>query len=102
MKWITAAALTAVLAMGVACGNEDATKSVEDATAVAKDAAQGAADDVASAAKEVAVSAVEACKAFAAKGDWDNALEVCKKAHEMMPDDLGLEHAYQQAEAAAK
>ena len=34
-------------------------------------------------------------------GAWDQALDACSKAHEMLPDDLGLEHAYQQAKAAS-
>ena len=39
---------------------------------------------------------------LAEQGAWDQALEVCKKAHELMPDDMELEHAYQQAQAAAE
>ena len=80
----------------------DAAHSMADS---AKDAAQGAADAATGAAGSVvgAVSGnvVTACQNLAESGDWGKALEVCKKAHEMMPDDLALEHAYQQAQAAA-
>ena len=53
-------------------------------------------------AAEVAEDAVAACQRLAQENAWDQALEVCRKAHEMMPDDLALEHAYQQAQAAAQ
>lgn len=46
--------------------------------------------------------AVAACRALAQKGAFKEALAVCEKAHEMLPDDMAIEHAYQQAKAAAE
>ncbi len=77
---------------------QDAADSMADS---ARDAAANARDAAASAAGGMAGDAVAACRRFAEAEAWGSALEVCKKAHEMMPDDLALEHAYQQAAAAA-
>lgn len=123
--------MTCALALAVACGGDEAKDTAEGATSAAKemmeragsaaaDAAEkaraAAADEaqkVADAASATAGSMAEAatgaggdvaaaaCRSLAENGAWGEALEVCKKAHEMAPDDLALEHAYQQAKAAA-
>jgi len=79
----------------------EARDAAHDMTAKAGQMADQAGAAAKDAAGSLAGSAVGACRAFAEKGEWGSALEVCKKAHEMMPDDLALEHAYQQAQAAA-
>jgi hypothetical protein len=79
-----------------------AGEAADDAAASAKDAANDAAASTKDVAAGAAGSAVATCRSLAESGSWDNALAVCKKAHEMMPDDLALEHAYQQALAASK
>lgn len=90
------------MAHGAGAAVNDAAGAAGDmahnAAAAASNAAQDAVD---SAHGVVAGSAVDACRSFAEQGAWGQALDVCKKAHEMMPDDLSLEHAYQQAQAAA-
>lgn len=105
------------LSLGTGCSRDD----VEDATAKAKEAAadvKGAAadmrDDAADAAgtvrektddaaakMESMIDPVARCRELAAQGAWADALEPCAKAHEMKPDDMALEHALQQAKAAA-
>lgn len=102
--WIAACGLACALG----CSRDEAEKSAEDmanqvteAGQDAQQAAQDLADRAGGAAEAVAEDAVAACQRLAAANAWDQALEVCKKAHEMMPDDLALEHAYQQAQAAA-
>ncbi|MFK7896801.1 MAG: hypothetical protein AB8G23_13245 [Myxococcota bacterium] len=72
-----------------------------DAAKAATDSAHGMVDSAKDAAAGMAGSAVASCRSMAEAGNYGAALEVCKKAHEMMPDDLALEHAYQQAQAAA-
>ncbi|MCP5059955.1 MAG: hypothetical protein GY937_24895 [bacterium] len=93
-----------------------AADAVEGAAADAADAVEGAASDAADAADEIAQDAkdavagtaaavgdeaVAACRSLAEAGNWGEALDVCTKAHELLPDDLGIEHALQQAKAAA-
>jgi vacuolar-type H+-ATPase subunit H len=107
---------TCLLAFAIGCSRDEAEDKMADAAAKAEkgahdmmDHAGAAAGSMANEAKQtasnmagnVAGDAVAACRRLAESGAWDQALEVCKKAHEMMPDDLGLEHAYQQAQAAA-
>jgi hypothetical protein len=118
------------LALPVACGRDEAKNMADEAAAsagqamdAAKDAAGDAADavedaasDAANAADEMAQDAkdavagtaatvddeaVAACRSLAEAGNWGEALDVCTKAHELLPDDLGIEHALQQAKAAA-
>ena len=79
----------------------EAGSAAGDAAKAATDSAHGMAASAKDAAAGMAGSAVASCRAMAESGDFSGALEVCKKAHEMMPDDLALEHAYQQAQAAA-
>lgn len=126
MKRMTILMAACMLAFGVACSRDDAKEAgnaaenaAEQAGTAASDmmnkasaamgeaaeAAHDSAHDMADSAKEAAAgmagSAVATCRSLAESGSWGQALEVCKKAHEMMPDDLALEHAYQQAQAAA-
>ena len=110
---------TFALTFAVGCGGDEAENAASPAaTTVEKgasemmnhagdaansmaDSAKVAMDDTKTAAAGMAGDAVAACRSFAERGAWGQALEVCRKAHEMMPDDLALEHAYQQAQAAA-
>ena len=85
----------------------EATDAAKEAAQAAGDAAGDAAAGAAAAAGEAADSvtgaaAVTLCKELAGKSDWISALDVCKAAHEHAPDDMAVEHALQQAEAAAK
>lgn len=114
--WLTAG----LLAIALACSGDDAKKAADTATDAADTAvsaadgmadrmantadaaaAAAAADAAKSAAGAVATDAVAACRSLAESGAWGKALEVCRKAHELKPDDLAIEHALQQAEAAA-
>ncbi len=109
------------LAFALGCGSDEAQQAAEQATAAAQEmaedaaaAAQEAADATQEAAQAAADSATEAagdmmadgvaatCRTLAEQGAWGDALDVCRKAHEANPDDMALEHAYQQAQAAAK
>lgn len=109
-----------LLPLALACGGDDDAESAAESAAnsasdmmdqaknaadsamdQATDAANRAGDAVAGAAASVAGDAVASCRALAEQGAWGEALEVCQKAHELMPNDLSLEHAYQQAQAAA-
>ena len=74
-----------------------ASNMADQATGAANDAANAMAET----AKDAAAGAVEACRSLAERGAWDEALDVCRRAHEMLPDDMALEHAYQQAQSAA-
>lgn len=104
---------TFALAFGIACSSDEAEDAASEAAATAKEsagnmmnkmdhAAHEAAESAKAGAGAMAGNAVAACRTMAERGAWDGALEVCKKAHEMMPEDLALEHAYQQALAASK
>ena len=100
--------MTCLLAFGLGCSRDEAEDAVESAQDSAhdmmdhaSDTADSMADQAKTAAAGVAGDAVAACRRLAESGSWEQALEVCQKAHEMMPDDLALEHAYQQAQAAA-
>jgi hypothetical protein len=104
--------MTCLLAFSLGCSRDEAEDAVESAQDSAHDMMDHAsdtagsmadqmADQATTAAAGVAGDAVAACRRLAESGAWEEALEVCQKAHEMMPDDLALEHAYQQAQAAA-
>ncbi|MGI9430971.1 MAG: hypothetical protein ACR2PQ_02085 [Myxococcota bacterium] len=85
----------------------EAADAAVDAAGDAADAAAGAAEDAAAAAGDAAeevtgAAAVTLCKELAAKASWIDALGVCERAHEAAPDDMAVEHALQQAQAAAK
>jgi hypothetical protein len=110
---------TCALAFAFGCSSDEAKDAASDAATKAQDSASemmGQADSMADSAKKavdeahgtasdvagaMGGDAVAACRSFAESGAWGQALEGCRKAHEMMPDDLALEHAYQQAKAAA-
>ena len=99
---------TCALVFAIGCSSDEAEDAATSAQQGANemmdhagDAAHSMAEHAKSAASDLAGDAVAACRKLAESGSWESALEVCKKAHEMMPDDLGLEHAYQQAQAAA-
>jgi hypothetical protein len=86
---------------------EEATEAAVDAAGEAADAAVDAAEDAAAAAGDAAeevtgAAAVTLCKELAAKASWIDALGVCERAHEAAPEDMAVEHALQQAQAAAK
>ena len=104
---IAIAVCALALAVG-GCSRDEAKKAAEDAAGQVKEAGQAAekmagdvADKTGAVAANMAEDAVAACQRLAKQNAWDEALEVCEKAHEMLPDDLALEHAYQQAKAAA-
>ena len=80
---------------------DSAKEAASGAMDSAKEAADGAAGSVAGAFAADA-SPGDLCRGLAEKGAWDEALEVCKQALAVAPDDLELQHAVQQAEAAAE
>jgi len=125
MSWI---AIVCFVGLAVACGSDEGQNAM-DAAKEATAAAQEAAGEAADAAKEAASDAAEAtgdaaeaagdaageaasevtgaaavtlCKELAAKASWVDAVDVCTRAHEAAPDDMAVEHALQQAQAAAK
>lgn len=89
---------------------ESAKQAAKEAGAAAKDATQEAVDKGVAAAEgakqEMAAAgagadSVAQCKKLADAEDWAAALAPCTLAHELMPDDLAITHAFQQAQAAA-
>jgi len=80
---------------------DSAKEAASGAMDSAKEAADGAAGSVAGA-LAADPSPGDLCRGLAEKGAWDEALEVCKQALAVAPDDLELQHAVQQAEAAAE
>lgn len=87
------------LAMALGCSRDDAREAADEAGAAAGQMATEArrtGEDMMGYADPVA-----RCKELAAKGAWDQALEPCTAAHEAEPDDMAIEHALQQAKAAA-
>jgi hypothetical protein len=127
-----ALALAVALGLSMGCERDDGTKAVsaaKEAASEAAEAAQEAAGEAAAAAgelaEEAAVAAGEAvdaaaeaaedaaaaltgpaaisrCKELAAKEAWADALGACTQARAAAPDDMAIEHALQQAQAAAK
>lgn len=82
---------------------EEAVDAAEEAADAAVDAAEGAAEAAGEAVEEVTgAAAVTLCKELAAKASWIDALGVCTRAHEAAPEDRAVEHALQQAQAAAE
>ncbi len=107
MRMTTLGILLIALVLPLACGQ--AQETAEDAAEVAVEAAaeaKEAASDVAAAAEAAATDLMEdpvaRCSELAAQGAWSEALEVCTKAHEAEPDNMAIEHALQQAQAAAE
>jgi hypothetical protein len=108
-----AASVAAEAADVVATSAQDAADAAADAAAEAREAASDAAAEAKEAASDAAAAAGEAatglmddpvvrCSELAAQGAWSEALEVCTKAHEAEPDNMAIEHALQQAQAAAE
>jgi hypothetical protein len=90
----------------------DAADAAADAAAEAREAAAEAAAEAKEAASDAAAAAgaattglmddpVARCSELAAQGAWSEALDACTKAHEAEPDNMAIEHALQQAKAAA-
>jgi hypothetical protein len=96
-----AASTAAEAADAVAATAEDAADAVADAAGEAKQATTDVAAAAAGAVEEVIDDPVAKCKELAEQGAWSEALEPCTKAHQAQPDDLAIEHALQQAQAAA-
>jgi len=82
---------------------EDAAMAAKDATQEAVDqgvaAAEGAKQEMAAAG--AGADSVAQCRKLSGAEDWAAALAPCTLAHELMPDDLAITHAFQQAQAAA-
>lgn len=122
IRWVAAVAIGFGVALG--CGSNEVEKAGEAAEAAAREAAEGARDAVreageaageaAGAAQEMGQEAregaeaamggsdpVATCRELAAREAWGEALEACTRAHAARPDDMAIEHALQQAQAAA-
>ena len=96
-----AASAAGEAAEAVSAAAQDAADAAADAAAEAKEAASDAAAAAGAAAADLMDDPVAKCSELAAKGAWSEALEVCTKAHEAEPDNMAIEHALQQAQAAA-
>lgn len=88
---IVLAALIAMLTL--ACGRGDSAP-VGDVSAAPESARSAAASSSES-------DVVRECRALAERQAWASALEPCRSAAEELPNDLGIRHALQQAQAAA-
>jgi hypothetical protein len=103
-----AASAAAEAADEVAISAQEAADAAADAAAQAQEAASEAAAEAQEAAVDAAAAAgimddpVAKCSALAAKGAWSEALDACTTAHEAEPDNMAIEHALQQAKAAAE
>jgi hypothetical protein len=97
-----AASAAAEAADVVATSAQDAADVAVDAAADAKEAASDVAAAAGAAATDLMDDPVVKCSELAAQGAWSEALEVCTKAHEAEPDNMAIEHALQQAQAAAE
>jgi len=109
------------LALALGCSRDDAREATEavkqkteEAAAAAARAARETADEAGAAADRIAeetqrtgedlmgyTDPVARCRELAAQEAWDQALEPCTAAHAAEPDDMAIEHALQQAKAAA-
>jgi hypothetical protein len=109
MRITTLWILLIALALPLACSraqetaDEAASAAGEAAEAVAAAAADAkqATVDLAGAAGDAVEDPVAKCRELADQGAWSEALDVCTKAHQAEPDDMAIEHALQQAKAAA-
>ena len=97
-----AAAAAGEAAEAVSAAAEDAADAAADAASEAKQATSDAAAAAGAAAADLMDDPSAKCSDLAAKGAWSEALEVCTKAHEAEPDNMAIEHALQQAQAATK
>ena len=123
MKKILCGLLFAALSAVVGCSKEEvssAAESAKEAVSSAAESAKETAGEAMESAKETASGAMESakeaagalagdddspadlCRSLAEKGAWDEALEVCREALALSPDDPELQDAVQQAEAAAE
>ena len=103
MRVTTLWILLIALALPLACSR--AQETADDAAAAAGEAVgavSATAQDAADAVADLADDPIAKCSDLAAKGAWSEALEVCTKAHEAEPDNMAIEHALQQAQAATK
>ena len=92
--------LIGLLAIGCGSG-EDA--GIADAASEAVESAKTAAEDTAGEMVDsVKESPAARCLELAGEQNWKEALEPCTAAAKEMPDDLGIKHALQQAQAAAE
>ncbi|MDJ0787522.1 MAG: hypothetical protein QNK05_11990 [Myxococcota bacterium] len=80
----------------------EAIDEAEAAAAAAGEAASEAAGEAAAAVEGALSDPVAKCLKLASEQAWAEALEACTKAHEEKPDDMAIEHALQQAKAAAE
>ena len=119
---IAALGLALALGAGTACSRQDRQEvkketgeaaaqvgaAAEKAAGKVGEMAEGAADKAGEMAGKAADKMgmgddpVERCQNLAAEGKWAEALEPCTKAHELRPNDMAIEHAMQQAQAAAR
>ena len=113
MRMTTLWVLLIALALPLACSRaQETADEAASAAGEAADAVAATAQDAADATADVAASAgaaaaeliddpVAKCRELADQGAWSEALDVCTKAHAAEPDDMAIEHALQQAQAAA-
>ena len=114
MRRVVLTLVVGSLLLPLGCSREEAQETAEgakDATEEAAEAVKDTAEDAADAVSDVAASAaakvdtvvdpVGRCLELSAQSAWADALEPCTKAHEERPNDLAIEHALQQARAAA-
>jgi hypothetical protein len=98
MIWLLPAA---ILVLALACGGKDEPAATEAPAAEAAAPAEAPEESAAAPAAQAESDPVADCKASAARSAWAEALDACTQAHALHPDDLALEHALQQAQAAA-
>ena len=97
-----AAAAAGEAVEAVSATAQDAADAAADTAAKAKEKASAAAATAGAAAADLGDDPIAKCSDLAAKGAWSEALEVCTKAHQAEPDNMAIEHALQQAQAAAE
>ena len=106
MRMTTLWVLLIALALPLACSRaqetaDEAASAAADVAAGAKETASDAAAAAGAAAADLIDDPVAKCKELADQGAWSEALDFCTKAHAAEPDDMAIEHALQQAQAAA-
>jgi hypothetical protein len=91
-----------VLALfALACGGGSDSGTADTAAPAAPAAQEKTADVAAPAPAASASGPVEQCQALADQKQWAEALAPCTLAARQKPDDLAIQHALQQAQAAA-
>ena len=106
MRMMTLWVLLIALALPLACSRaqetaDDAASAAADVAADAKQATADVAAAAGAAASDLIDDPVAKCKELADQGAWSEALDVCTKAHQAEPENMAIEHALQQAQAAA-